>query len=82
LHENLLPVNPADFETSEPTVFAIGDINSYPGKMKLILSGFHEAALMAKKAFTYIHPDRRYRFQYTTSSSDLQSKLGVDKDAA
>jgi thioredoxin reductase (NADPH) len=81
LHENLIPVNTADFETSEPTVFAIGDINTYPGKMKLILSGFHEAALMAKKAFTYIHPDRRYRFQYTTSSSDLQGKLGVDKNA-
>ena len=82
LHENLIPVNTQDFETSEPTVFAIGDINSYPGKMKLILSGFHEAALMAKKAFAYIHPDRRYRFQYTTSSSDLQGKLGVEKDAA
>jgi thioredoxin reductase (NADPH) len=82
LHENLIPVNTMDFETSEPTVFAIGDINSYPGKMKLILSGFHEAALMAKKAFAYVHPDRRYRFQYTTSSSDLQGKLGVDKSAA
>jgi thioredoxin reductase (NADPH) len=82
LHENLIPVNTQDFETSEPTVFAIGDINAYPGKMKLILSGFHEAALMAKKAFAYIHPDRRYRFQYTTSSSDLQGKLGVEKDAA
>ncbi|MDR3450674.1 MAG: NAD(P)/FAD-dependent oxidoreductase [Alphaproteobacteria bacterium] len=81
LHENLIPVNTADFETSQPTIFAIGDINSYPGKMKLILSGFHEAALMAKKAFTYIHPDRRYRFQYTTSSSDLQGKLGVEKAA-
>jgi len=82
LHENLIPVNTADFETSEPTIFAVGDINYYPGKMKLILSGFHEAALMAKKAFTYIHPDRRYRFQYTTSSSDLKGKLGVDKNAA
>jgi len=81
LHENHIPVNTADFETSVPKIFAIGDINSYPGKMKLILSGFHEAALMAKKAFAYVHPDRRYRFQYTTSSSDLQSKLGV-ADAA
>ncbi|MGE3624516.1 MAG: NAD(P)/FAD-dependent oxidoreductase [Bdellovibrionales bacterium] len=81
LHENLIPVDTATFETSVPTIFAIGDINTYPGKMKLILSGFHEAALMSKKAFTYIHPDRRYRFQYTTSSSDLQSKLGV-ADAA
>ena len=78
LHQNLIPVNTADFETNVPTIFAIGDINAYPGKMKLILSGFHEAALMAKKAFAYVHPDRRYRFQYTISSSDLQHKLGVD----
>lgn len=81
LHENLIPVDTATFETNVPTIFAIGDINNYPGKMKLILSGFHEAALMAKKAFAYIHPDRRYRFQYTTSSSELQGKLGVS-DAA
>ncbi len=81
LHENLIPVDTSTFETSVPTIFAIGDINSYPGKMKLILSGFHEAALMAKKVFAYVHPDRRYRFQYTTSSSDLQGKLGVS-DAA
>jgi thioredoxin reductase (NADPH) len=79
LQDNLIPVNTADFETSIPTIFAVGDINTYPGKMKLILSGFHEAALMAKKAFTYIHPDKRYRFQYTTSSSDIKGKLGVDK---
>ena len=77
LHENLIPVDTATFESSQPTIFAIGDINNYPGKMKLILSGFHEAALAAKKAFAYVHPDRRYRFQYTTSSSDLQNKLGV-----
>ena len=81
LHENLIPVETASYETSEPGIFAIGDINTYPGKMKLILSGFHEGALMAKKAFTYVYPDRRYRFQYTTSSSDLQGKLGV-ADAA
>jgi thioredoxin reductase (NADPH) len=81
LQDNLIPVNTADFETSLPGVFAIGDINTYPGKMKLILSGFHEAALMAKKAFALVHPDRRYRFQYTTSSSDLQDKLGVSHAA-
>ncbi len=74
----LVPVNTANFETSVPGIFAIGDINTYPGKMKLILSGFHEAALMAKKAFEYVYPERKYRFQYTTSSSDLQNKLGVD----
>ncbi len=80
LHENLIPVNTADFETNVPRIFAIGDINNYPGKLKLILSGFHEAALMAKKAFAYVYPDRRYRFQYTTSSSDLQGKLGVKEE--
>jgi len=77
LHENLIPVDTEKFETSEPTVFAIGDINHYPGKLKLILSGFHEAALMAQQAFRYVHPDKRLRFQYTTSSTDLQKKLGV-----
>ncbi|MBP7253827.1 MAG: NAD(P)/FAD-dependent oxidoreductase [Alphaproteobacteria bacterium] len=82
LQDNLIPVETASFETNVPRIFAIGDINSYPGKMKLILSGFHEAALMAKKAFVYVYPDRRYRFQYTTSSSDLQGKLGVKESAA
>jgi thioredoxin reductase (NADPH) len=77
LHENLIPVDTEKFETSTPSVFAIGDINTYPGKLKLILSGFHEAALMAQKAFHYVHPDRKLRFQYTTSSTDLQKKLGV-----
>lgn len=75
----LIPVDTSTFETNLEGVFAIGDINVYPGKMKLILSGFHEAALMAKKAFTYVHPDRRYRFQYTTSSSNLHNKLGKDE---
>ena len=56
LHENLIPVDTSTFETSIPGVFAIGDINTYPGKMKLILSGFHEAALMAKKAFAMCIP--------------------------
>ncbi len=77
LHENLIPVDTEKFETSEPGIFAIGDINSYPGKLKLILSGFHEGALMAQQAFRYCRPDEKLRFQYTTSSSDLQSKLGV-----
>jgi len=77
LHENLIPVDTEKFETSTPGVFAIGDINWYPGKLKLILSGFHEAALMAQQAFRYVFPDKRLRFQYTTSSSDLQRKLGV-----
>ncbi len=82
LHENLIPVDTEKFETSERGIFAIGDINHYPGKLKLILSGFHEAALMAQEAFRIIHPDKKLRFQYTTSSSDLQKKLGVAEGKA
>jgi len=77
LHENLIPVDTEKFETSEKGVFAIGDINQYPGKLKLILCGFHEAALMAQQAHKYIYPDKELRFEYTTSSSNLQKKLGV-----
>lgn len=77
LHENLITVDTEKFETSVPGIFAIGDINTYPGKLKLILSGFHEAALMSQQAFRYCFPDQKLRFQYTTSSTDLQKKLGV-----
>jgi thioredoxin reductase (NADPH) len=77
LHENLIPVDTATFESSTRGIFAIGDINSYPGKLKLILSGFHEAALMAQAAFHICRPGEKLRFQYTTSSSSLQKKLGV-----
>ncbi|MEG9861268.1 MAG: NAD(P)/FAD-dependent oxidoreductase [Parvularculales bacterium] len=77
LHENLIPVDTAAFETNRSGLFAIGDINTYEGKLKLILSGFHEAALMAQKAFSYVYPDKRLTFQYTTSSTSLKKKLGV-----
>jgi thioredoxin reductase (NADPH) len=77
LHENLVKVDTEKFETSERGIFAIGDINWYPGKLKLILSGFHEAALMAQQAHHYVYPGKRLIFQYTTSSSSLQKKLGV-----
>ena len=77
LHENLIPVDTAKFESQTPGIFAIGDINTYPGKLKLILSGFHEAALMAQAAFHICKPTEKLRFQYTTSSSSLQKKLGV-----
>jgi len=73
----LIPVDTGTFETNVPGIFAIGDINWYPGKLKLILSGFHEAALMAQKAYHYVFPGKRLIFQYTTSSSSLQKKLGV-----
>ena len=70
-------VDTATFESSVSGIFAIGDINWYPGKLKLILSGFHEGALMAQKAHRYVYPDKRLVFQYTTSSTSLQKKLGV-----
>ena len=78
MENNLVPVDTEKFETNVASIFSIGDINTYAGKQKLILSGFHEAALMAKGAFHYIYPEKKFRFQYTTSSSNLQSKLGVD----
>ncbi len=77
LHENLVPVDTERFETSTPGIFAVGDINTYPGKLKLILCGFHEAALAAQKAHHYVYPDKKLVFQYTTSSTNLQRKLGV-----
>ena len=82
LDQNLIPVDTEKFETSTPQIFSIGDINTYAGKLKLILSGFHEAALMAQQAFRYVYPDKKLRFQYTTSSTSLQNKLGVDGKAA
>ena len=77
LNENRITVDTEKFETSEPTIFAIGDINTYPGKLKLILSGFHEAALMAQKCFSYCYPDKKNVFRYTTSSKELHKKLGI-----
>lgn len=75
LDENLIKVDTEKFETSVPSIFAIGDINTYPGKLKLILSGFHEAALMAQECFKYCYPDKKNIFRYTTSSKELQKKL-------
>ncbi|MGF1476516.1 MAG: NAD(P)/FAD-dependent oxidoreductase [Geminicoccaceae bacterium] len=77
LDRNLIEVNTETYETNQQGIFAIGDIITYPGKLKLILSGFHEAALMCQKAHTYCFPDQKLVFRYTTSSSDLHKKLGV-----
>jgi thioredoxin reductase (NADPH) len=77
LEGQLIPVDTEKFETNEPGIFAVGDINTYPGKLKLILSGFHEVALMSQRAHRYVYPDKRLVFQYTTSSTSLQKKLGV-----
>ena len=75
LDENLIRVDTEKFETSVPSIFAIGDINTYPGKLKLILSGFHEAALMAQECFKYCFPDKKNIFRYTTSSKELHKKI-------
>jgi thioredoxin reductase (NADPH) len=66
LDRNAIVVNTHDYSTSTPGIFAIGDINTYPGKLKLILSGFHEAALMAHGAFKFVYPSQKASFKYTT----------------
>ena len=66
LDKNNIDVNTVDFGTNIPGVFAIGDINTYPGKLKLILCGFHEAALMTQSAFKYVYPEQKLSFKYTT----------------
>jgi thioredoxin reductase (NADPH) len=71
-------VDTEKFESSIPGVFAVGDINTYPGKKKLILSGFHEAALAAFGAAPYIFPEKRILLQYTTTSPKLHKVLGVE----
>ena len=77
MSKNRIIVDTEKFETSEPGIFCIGDMCSYPGKLKLILSGFHEAALMAHACFPYVKPDQKLRFEHTTSSSRIQEKLNI-----
>ena len=72
-----IPVNTENFETNKKGIFAIGDICYYPGKLKLILSGFHEGALAARGCFKYARPDEKYRFEFTTSSKNVKDRLGV-----
>jgi thioredoxin reductase (NADPH) len=66
LDKHAIQVNTFDYSTSVEGIYAIGDINAYPGKLKLILSGFHEAALMAQSAFKFVYPDKKISFKYTT----------------
>ena len=80
LDKKTIPVNTENFETNKEGIFAIGDICSYPGKLKLILSGFHEGALAARGCFKYAKPDEKYRFEFTTTSKNMQDRLGVKKD--
>ena len=71
-------VDTEKFATNTPGIFAVGDINTYPGKKKLILSGFHECALAAFAAAPFIFPDKKIHLQYTTTSPKLHKVLGVE----
>ena len=77
LDKKAIPVNTENFETNKKGIFAIGDICSYPGKLKLILSGFHEGALAARGCFKYARPNEKYRFEFTTASNTIKDRLGV-----
>ena len=80
LNSKKIKVNTENFETTRSGIFAVGDINDYPGKLDLILSGFHETTLAVQEAYKRINPGERVPFGYTTSNSKLQKKLGVLKD--
>jgi len=79
LEKKTIPVNTENFQTNKKGIFAIGDICSYPGKLKLILSGFHEGALAARACFKLAKPNETYRFEYTTTSKSMQERLGIKK---
>jgi thioredoxin reductase (NADPH) len=79
LDNKTIPVNTENFQTNKEGIFAIGDICTYPGKLKLILSGFHEGALAARGCFKLARPNEKYRFEFTTTSKTLQERIGVKK---
>ena len=80
LDKKTIPVDTENFQTNKEGIFAIGDICTYPGKLKLILSGFHEGALAARACFKLARPNEKYRFEFSTTSKSIQQKLGVKKD--
>ena len=77
IDKKTIPVNTENFETNKKGIFAIGDICTYPGKLKLILSGFHEGALAARGCFKYARPKEKLRFEFTTTSKIVQERIGV-----
>jgi len=79
LEKKTIPVSTENFQTNKEGIFAIGDICSYPGKLKLILSGFHEGALAARACFKLARPNEKYRFEFTTTSKSIHEKLGIKK---
>ena len=76
MSKKTIEVNSENFETNKKGIFAVGDICSYPGKLKLILSGFHEVALASVECFKRARPNEKYRFEFTTSSKTIQGRLG------
>ena len=80
LDKKHIPVDTEKFETNQQGIFAIGDICTYPGKLKLILSGFHEGALAARGCFKYAKPDETLRFEFSTTSKSVHTRLGVKKN--
>ena len=76
MDKKTIQVNPKNFETNKKGIFAAGDICSYPGKLKLILSGFHEVALASVECFKRARPNEKYKFEFTTSSKKIQDRLG------
>ena len=80
IDKKTVQVNTENFETNVNGIFAIGDICSYPGKLKLILSGFHEVALASVECFKRARPNEKYRFEFTTSAKTIKERLGVKGD--
>jgi thioredoxin reductase (NADPH) len=76
MNKKTIEVNPENFQTNKQGIFAAGDICTYPGKLKLILSGFHEVALASVECFKRARPNEKYRFEFTTSSKNIQERLG------
>ena len=70
-------VDTEKFETNQKGIYAVGDICTYPGKLKLILSGFHEGALAARACFKLARPNEKYKFEFTTSSKSIKDRLGI-----
>ena len=80
IDKKTVAVDTEKFETNQKGIYAVGDICSYPGKLKLILSGFHEGALAARACFKLARPNEKYRFEFTTSSKSIKDRLGVKSD--
>ena len=80
INNKTIPVNTETFQTNKEGIFAIGDIWTYPGKLKLILSGFHEGALAARACFKRARPNETYRFEFTTASKSIHHRLGLKND--